>query len=295
MRYLKILFILFLLQSNLYSQVVKYKSDLPVVYYRDSLQKAGEYKLSLQNHLSSLSKEFTCEALYKIAVNYAELNLKDSALYYLNLYVDHSSDDRLILADKAFEPLKDKKADWHKLEIKIKNSYLKSLPDNINENLALELFELSILQNLYEYYIDLLKMPNSAFETKNEMESSMFSNPRLKKETYTEQVLPNIMKSENIFKAILQKYGFPSVEKAGVFGENIAYKSIMKLNVSEQYLDSVENLFNKKLFDPLAYAMIKDKYLYMKDKKQEFGTLLYYCENDSKWELSLYPVSDFKI
>src|SRR5690554_7474252 len=67
------------------------------------------------------------------------------------------------------------------------------------------------------------------------------------------------MKSENIFKAILQKYGFPSVEKAGVFGENIAYKSIMKLNVSEQYLDSVENLFNKKLFDPLAYAMIKDK------------------------------------
>jgi hypothetical protein len=66
MRYLKILFILFLLQSNLYSQVVKYKSDLPVVYYRDSLQKAGEYKLSLQNHLSSLSKEFTCEALYKI-------------------------------------------------------------------------------------------------------------------------------------------------------------------------------------------------------------------------------------
>ena len=76
------------------------------------------------------------------------------------------------------------------------------------------------------------------------------------------------MKSENIFKAILQKYGFPSVEKAGVFGENIAYKSIMKLNVSEQYLDSVENLFNKKLFDPLAYAMIKDKYLYMKDKNR---------------------------
>lgn len=148
------------------------------IYNSDSLFLLGEYENSIELNLkvlndTSLEDYNVYRGIYRLATCYSKLEKIDSAFYYLNLYVDNSCDDRIMLVDKNFDTLRTYVKQWNDLKQKIENGFVENIGIIKDTNLAIELFYLGTLDQKYRVYLhylgqyskedekNMLKMKNS--------------------------------------------------------------------------------------------------------------------------------------
>ena len=245
------------------------------IFYRDSLQKANNYSLSIQRWLTETDTLKMVEKYYQLAVNYAKMQKQDSAFYYLNNYVKISKDDRAIFVDCAFEELRQNQQEWEALIDNIESLYLAEIQYVTDKCLALHMFYLNISMLKYLSYYQLLDIGNS---------------------TPYCQISQNSVKNWELFKDILSKYGFPTKNKVGYLGEQTAYALLYLNRISESfyitksYYNHVKELFQSGNFDPLAYALITDQYLVGNKKKQIYGSCYCYVRKKEKGKYISYPI-----
>ena len=248
-----------------------YDRDYSIVYHRDSLQKANNYELSLQKWLADTNILKSAAKHYQLAVNYAKLGNPDSAFYYLDKYVDISADDRLIFIDDAFDELRNNETKWKSLTDKIEALYLAQIPEATNKEFAIELFYLDI--SWANYFI--------------------YNRDSISSELFSQHYNTNSKK----WMELMEKYGFPTKDDVGALGEEAAYASLKHLCISKKYYHHVKEQFQAGNFDTLAYAVITDKYLAARGKKQIYGSHLYIAQTKKNekpdWTPILHPVQNF--
>ena len=241
------------------------------VIRKDSLQKVNRYDLSLQKWLADTNTSKNVEKQYQLAVNYAKLGNQDSAFHYLDKFTNISNDDRLIFVENAFDELRNNETKWKSLTDKIEALYLAQIPEATNKEFAIELFYLDI--SLAKYFI----------YNRDSISSELFS------QHY------NINRQK--WMELMEKYGFPTKDDVGTLGEEAAYASLKYLSISKKYYRHVKEQFQAGNFDTLAYAVITDKYLAARGKKQIYGSHLYIAQTKKNekpdWTPILHPVQDF--
>jgi len=250
--------------------------DIVVVFGRDSLQRTDNYELSLQKWLAVYDTNRVAERYYQLAVNYSELDKPDSAFHYLHHYVNVSKDDRVIFVDNAFDDLKNNQELWKNLTDKIETNYLAQIQYVLDKDLALRLFHLNVRMHKFKTFYQLLKTTDTV----------PFA-----------QISLNELTIWETFQNIINEYGFPTIIRAGCLGEQTALMLISQHNISKKYYLNIKEQFITSNFDPIAYAVITDKFLYERRKKQKFGSFLFFYEKKDKrrtWILALYPIKDFK-
>jgi len=283
-----ILFFLFLIGFS-YSQ----KIDLPLgekiyenskynyanlVIIADSLQFMGDYESSLRINQIKLEKELIPAVLYRIAISYSQLNMIDSAFFFLDQYIQYSYDDRLIIVDKNFDNLRKDSINWSVIIGEIESNFLKYLPDSVDKKLALRLFYLGIEDQKYRTFLNNMKqIPMDSIRSK-------------------------IMKSDKSIleelESIIDQYGFPTISKVGKLASKITIIIIQHSDKIKYYYPLyVKDLLTLNEINPLTYALITDRYLMDCHKKQIYGTQLYNNLWTMIWypgKIILYPVKDFK-
>ena len=120
------------------------------VYNSDSLFLLGEYDNSIEINLkvindTSSKEDNVYRGIYRLATCYSKLGKIDSAFYYLNLYVDNSCDDRIMLVDKNFDTLRTYEKQWNILKQKIENRFIEDIGIIKDTNLAIKLFYLGCI------------------------------------------------------------------------------------------------------------------------------------------------------
>ena len=254
----------------------KYRPDYIYPIRRDTLQMNGNYELSLQKWLADTNTSKNTARYYQLAVNYATLGNQDSAFYYLNKYVDISADDRDIIIDYAFDELRENQVKWKSLIDRIETLYLAKTPEITNKEFAIELFYLDIINRKHVSYCML--DPKDTFYTAEKMTEDF-----------------NTIRKR--WLELLDKYGFPTKAEVGVFGEKTAYYIVKHQYISNKYYRHIKEQFQAGNCSALTHAVVTDRYLYRKGKKQIYGSYLYSIHT-KKNEISdhspvLYPVKDF--
>ncbi|MDR2836495.1 MAG: hypothetical protein LBV69_09970 [Bacteroidales bacterium] len=253
------------------------------LYYRDSLQLKGNYAESIKQNLKILDTVSNkTKLLYNIAINYSILNQTDSAFYYLNMFLDSSEDDKMVIVDKGFENLQKDTFSWNKIINKIENRYLILLDSSKNKEVALQLFYMIIYDQ-----IDLFLYAQGIRDgDKNSIfVDSLF---KIKWQNY-----PKLEK-------IISEFGFPTISKVGRYASNAAFLTLQHAPIwhyPKKYYKMVQTAFYNKDFDSISYAMLTDRWLMHHNKKQIWGTQWYFSsKNQKKYpdKILLHPVKDFK-
>ena len=244
----------------------------------DTFQLKGDYISSLRINQLNLKEELKPALLYRIAISYAQLNMTDSAFCFLNQYIDHSWDDRIIIVDKNFDNLRKDSLNWSLLIDKIEANFLNCLSDSVDQDLALRLFYLGIEDQKYRTLL-----PNMKQVSRN-------------------SIVYNIKKTDTLnlkeFDSIIAEYGFPTISKAGQLGSNNACMIVIHTDNAKKYYPLyMKGLLAMNEIYPLTYALITDVYLIDCHKRQLYGTQL----RRNLWTMIWYPcktvlyrVKDFK-
>jgi hypothetical protein len=168
----------------------------------DNFYDSGEYRKSIENSLKNENQ--TSHDSYRIAQCYAQLEMPDSAYFYLNKFIDENKVDcRVVLIDDDFELLRENNIEWAKIIEKIESKYLESLAESVNREYALELYRLGT-----EY----MRSSFTDFSYKRTEESS----PR--------QIWKVQTKVRKDFDKLVRKYGFPT---QSLVGSDAVYTSIV--------------------------------------------------------------------
>jgi hypothetical protein len=248
--------------------------------FTDSLQRTGDYSNSLANCLKSADSIKTPTVMYRIAVNYAHLNKEDSAFYYLHQFVKISQDDRFLTIDNNFIQLRLNTEKWMTLMKEIEAEYLQELPNTVNRVLALKLFYLGIDDQKYRTYLPTLGQTDTV--TWNSVE-----------EVATKYKI--MAECQKIFK----KYGCPTISMVGKLAScNAFYLLQHSLKIKNRFYYSVKKAYHNGDFDSISFAMLTDRWLMHKNRKQIYGTQLiwnnYKTEKKYPGKTILWPVKDFK-
>lgn len=293
MKKILLLLLVFCFLIHLYSQkydISSYPSYTnPKVIHRDHYQNSRQYDSSLVFHYKILENTNSIESIYQIAVNYAKLGMVDSMFKFLNLYIDKSTDDRLILVDRAFNDSIKSTKEWIIIQKKIEEKFIKSQRGIIDTALSLQIFYLSINYSLYKDFLDILELPDTDYE---QIDGFTF----LKNEKYNSTLLNYFKKITNSFIQILESKKFPLENYSGRYCEEFGYFLLNKIVFSKNEMDSIEDKFNNGLFDTLSYALLKDRFLVLTNKKQIYGSQ-YVWKIDKKNKKSkkiLYPIKDIE-
>ena len=246
------------------------------VAYRDSLQKMGKYEKSILYWQKWLQDSIFEYPMYNLAVNYTFLGDNDSAFYYLNRYLDLSEDDRIVLVDRDLFKLRKDTARWRNIVQKIENAYLQLLDSATNKPLALQLFYLGIADQEYRIYLPILQQINDSLSPK------MMQNDRCLYDT---------------LETIIKQHGFPTLSMVGKLASVNAFLLLQHSpKIKNKYYKMVREAYLQNDFDPISYAMLTDRWLMRKKKRQLYGTQC--IENNrvfKKYKTSiLYKVKDFK-
>jgi hypothetical protein len=248
-----------------------------IICGKDSLQKDGEYHASIQSYLKNIDTLNIPLIRYRMAVNYAKLNILDSAFFYLNHYIDISEDDRLIIVDKDFDSLRVHVEKWKNLTKRIEDGYLQCLDSTKNKEIALQLFYLGIEDQEYRTYLSAL----------NQIEYD--SNGRFR--IYINH------KEINMLAAIIKKYGYPTISMVGHLASANAFLILQHSDKITKYYPQVKKIYKDGEISSQDFAMITDRCLMDRGRKQLYGTQLF---KDNKTEKKypgkyiLWPVKDFK-
>ncbi len=117
----------------------------------DSLHRQGEYLASIEwLRNDTIAKDYL--RYYQIAADWIMLDQTDSAIHYLNRFIDCSPDDRMIFADKRWIPLSSDSAKWTPIVKRVEEAYFACLDSATHKELALELFYLGIEDQLFRVY-----------------------------------------------------------------------------------------------------------------------------------------------
>jgi hypothetical protein len=246
-----------------------------IIYSKDSLQQKKMYQESLLLYLQDTVKN--PKILYNIAVDYAKLGIIDSAFYYLNIFCQESEDDRQLIVDKDFDTLKRYKEKWNSIIQRVELEYIKELKLCVDTALALKLFYLGISDQLYRLYFPALHQVD---------DSVRFS------------WAANDVKLENELQYIIEKYGFPSISMAGNLGcQNAFYILQHSLKIKNKYYKQAKELYKKNDFNSVHYAMLTDRWLQQRNRKQIYGTQFFYSsiisEKKYNGKTFLWPVKQF--
>lgn len=278
-----ILIILFVCGNNpmaLSQSSPKYRYDKQsyiMIPTTDSLYDAGEYRMSIAYNLTQLDStgQLIKVSGYRLAQNYALLEMEDSAFYYLNYYIDsiNPSDYRSIYVDQDFELLRKNGVRWNKVLDRIENLYLQELDSSMNKEVALKLFRLEIEDQKYRSFMPVScrrgAMPISVQE-------SIYMGMRNKKE----------------LKKIIRKHGFPTPSKVGYTASDAAFFILQHSQIENKYYYMVKKAYQNNDFHPELYALLTDRWLKQQGKKQIYGTQL--SNKIDSDTIILYPVEDFR-
>ncbi|MFA5541626.1 MAG: DUF6624 domain-containing protein [Bacteroidales bacterium] len=251
-----------------------------VVYKSDSLFLLGEYENSKEFNLNnindtSLGQYYLYRSVYRLANSYSKLGEIDSAFYYLNILVNNSCDDRIIFVDKNFDTLRAYEKQWNDLKQKIKNSFVENIGTIKDTNLAIELFYLGILDQKYRVYLPSL---------------GQYSKEDGKKYIENEEYLGEK------YQKIIKENGLPTISMVGKFSSIQFFLMIQHSMDKRKYYKLVKKAWEKGDYDSVSYAMLTDRVLMERDKKQIYGTQLSSRSDEKKYpcKLILWPVKDFK-
>ena len=265
---------LYKLQSTkeiLWVTVNEYDSLLAQKRYYES----KVYNLKILSDSSSNNKDIY-KSVYRIAVCCANLNQMDSAFYYLDLYVKYSPDDMVLFVDTNFNILKPYK-EWDKLKEKIEFAFLENIGEVKDTNLAIQLFYLGIEDQKYRIILDAINQYSEGDREKD--------------------IASHYAMQDSCIK-IVEKYGIPTISMVGAYS-SLCFFFILQhteFEVMNKYYPLVKKVWKKGDYSSKSYAMLTDRILKYKGKKQIYGTQLTWSNADKKYpsQYYLYPVKDFK-
>jgi hypothetical protein len=253
--YIMIESIFLLSAQNSYPSKIYETEFILIIPPRDSLQYSGNYYSSIKYN-EYLLMDSICDApLYRIAIDYAKLNNFDSAFRYLHHFIDISADDRVILVDQDLLLLKSDSLQWQSIIRRVEENYLQSLDSTVNKTLALRLFYMGILDQIYRTYLPFL----------GQIDDSLSQKIRNNDEILFAEL-----------EQIILKYGFPSISMVGKLANINAFLLIQHSpSIKKTYYKMIERAYLENDFDPVSYAMLTDRWLMQHNKKQMYGTQIY--------------------
>jgi hypothetical protein len=274
-----------------YSDIKEGKSyeidpSIMYLYPKDSLYNAGNYRELIHKYTDMESLKNPVR-LYNIAASYDKLEMLDSCMYYLQAFMDISQDDRPVLYLNDFENLKSHPDKWEAIIRKIDSLFLITIGNVENKQLALEIFHISIerYRNGIRFIDDIEK-----YDT-------------IKKgNVITIEKKPLFITS---IEKIVKKHGFPTVKKAGRYAVFQVYDVLQHSNSLVKYYPKAKKVFKIGELDFVLYALMTDRVLCSKHKKQIYGTQwqkntfgtpsgpIRKYEKKYSGNYILYPVKDF--
>ena len=233
------------------------------------------FNLKILSDSTSNNKDIY-KSVYRIAVCCANLNQIDSAFYYLDLYVKYSPDDIVLFVDTNFNMLKSYK-EWNKLKQKIELAFIENIGEVKDTNLALRLFYLGIEDQKYRLILDAIEQ-----YSENDREKDIASHYAM----------------QDTCVKIIEKYGIPTISMVGAYSSRCFFYILQhtEFEVMNKYYPLVKKVWKKGDYSSISYAMLTDRILKYKGKKQIYGTQLTWSTFDKKYpsQYYLYPVKDFK-
>ena len=249
------------------------------VYRWDSLFLAQKYHESIL-YIQSDTALSLAEKKYRIAANYARMQMVDSAHCYLDNYIDVSMDDRLIIVDRNWDLLREDTLRWQSITRKIEDLYLKELSSGVNKELALELFYMGILDQKYRVYLPSLQQIselNDSIEIRLELDEALFLHNRI--------------------EAIITEYGFPTISLVGNLASMHAFYILQHSPHIAKFYRLIQQTYQKGEIEPIWYAMLTDRWLMRQNKKQLYGSQFMQSTKSEKrfpGKTVLWPVKDFE-
>lgn len=215
---------------------------------------------------------------YRLAANYAQLGFIDSAYFYLERFLDQSPDDRIVVVDYRFEPLKKDTSRWYAIVERIEQGYLGLLSEKINEQLALKLFYMGINDQRYRAYVQ-------------------YANPDLQQ--CGDEFYKKSKELQAQFVSIIQEYGFPTFTLVGRLGCSSAFYVYQHLEPAllTKYYKLIRKAYKDNDMFPDEYAMATDRFLLWKNRRQLYGTQFIRSNVTEKYfpdATILYPVKNFQ-
>ncbi|HPS72158.1 MAG TPA: hypothetical protein PLM70_07880 [Bacteroidales bacterium] len=224
-------------------------------YIKDSLLIVKNYSAFLKKIYSKNVDSLKPKELYWTAAYYDELNQPDSVIHYLNIFFEIAPDDRSILFYDHFPNLKKNSPYWQKVVSQIEKHFLMEIPDVENKDLALKIFYLSI--DRYRSGLPYAELNVHQLDSLVKIgELSYFDAPQYNIE----------------MDSIIELYGFPTIQMVGNFAAFQSYDILHHSRNLIKYYSEVKKAYLKNGVDPVLYAMMTDRYLLLKGKKQIYGT-----------------------
>lgn len=253
-----IIIFLILYKNNSFAQpsdYAYYKYSFIALPKQDSLYEKNKFRESINYILQK--KDFllniSTASYYLLAQNYSRLQNKDSAFYYLNLYIDGKAKDyRSIYVEEDFDILRRNKKEWKYLTDKIENIFLLELDSLNNKEYAISLFRLDIEENRYGIFLDI--------------------SCRNKEKPTLEEKIKHHNEQKKQFKKLIKKYGFPTISLVGKSASMFAFYILQHSSIELKYYKMAKKAFENNDFSPQFFALLTDKWLLQKHKKQIYGT-----------------------
>jgi hypothetical protein len=250
-----------------------------------ALYKAGDY----WGVIHKLTEKDTLRVrdLYNIAASYDKLNMPDETLHYLYRFMEISKDDREILAGNDFPNLRSHPDKWEKVTQCIDSLFLSVIGNVENRELALKIFHINVDRcktTLFFMSGDTVVTYSAIIGKKIEASAPAY-----------------IIETEKILK----EYGFPTEKMIGRYGVFQVYDVVHHTTLLDLYYRKVvKKAFEEGALDSILYALMTDRVLTHKDKKQIYGTqwMMYNAAPKNKFgkyvkkypdTYLLLPVKDF--
>lgn len=243
----------------------------------DSFLLNHQYIQCIHFNLSKIKDSSKIIPFYNIAAAYSLSGKSDSAFIFLDYFMNYSKDDRMIIIDENFFPLKNDTLKWNSVIRRIENAYFDILDSVSNPGLALELFYLGINDQLYRTYYPMMK-PHYEFTILESMRNDEVNREKLVK--------------------IFKQYGFPTISMVGKLASRNAFLILQHFRkIPKKYYIMVQNAFLNNDIEPQIYALVTDRYKMDRNQKQIYGTQIF-TNNKVKRKYGgnaiLWPVKDFK-
>ena len=241
----------------------------------DSLHQQEEYLASIEwLRNDTIAKDYL--RYYQIAADWIMLGQKDSAILYLNRFIDCSPDDRIIFADKRWIPLSSDSAKWTPIVKRVEEAYVACLDSVTHKDLALELFYLGIEDQLYRAYRGvLMQFPDSS--EYSAIDDEMYDRFVRTKEIYSE-------------------YGFPTISMVGKHASTQAFLLLQHSPYIRKYYKLIKRAYLNGEIDPVQYAMVTDRLLTEDGEPQLYGTQAIKSTRTEKYfpdQYIIWPIKDF--
>jgi len=216
----------------------------------------------------------------KIACAYGLMGNLDSALKYLNIWVDSGNVEIGFAIMPHFKSFRNNNK-WHEFQKKLISKYKEKNPDFQEDYFF-------IIYNMFESFT------NKRHELMKDIEDEDIEDDGFKeKAILIREELNNILAGNlNEIEALIDIKGWPSPDRVGSVNNMFFLRLIEdsdNLLYYKKYFSYIEeDIANGNSGVKASYAQIQDKVLVLEGKKQKYGSQLYFDENQMKFVF--YPI-----